>query len=241
MKHRLLAAVVSMLLVPTFLAACRSGHAPTGAAALPDPRGLALSAGDLPGFGPTPGMSPAAVGRGDACPGGPRIPDGTPPVPGRCDFTSFVVDSATSGPGREQIDATTRQDGNAVNPAMPALPITGPFVASHSGIFEIYDYAMVLASDAAAHDEFALLAVSRQAQDTSQRSPSRRHATWTASGAPSATYARYARGGASTRSRNSSSPTARVIVFTRASYPQMRLGRPVLYGAKRRGRGARAA
>jgi hypothetical protein len=169
MTRRLIAAAVSVLLAATLLAGCRSGHAPSGAAALPDPRGLALAAGDLPGFGPTPGMRPAAAGLDDACPGGPHISDGTPPVPSRCEFTSFLADSAASGPGRAQIDATTRQGGNAVDPAAPMLPIAGPFVATHSGIFEIYDYVMILPSDAAAHDEFVVEARSRQAQDTDYR------------------------------------------------------------------------
>jgi hypothetical protein len=130
---------------------------------------MALASGDLPGFQVTPGMRPVSPALSDACPSGPHIYDGTPPVPKRCEFTSFLVDSAISGSGREQIDAYTREGGNTVNPAAPMLPIGGPFVASHSGIFEIYDYVMVLPSDAAAHDEFVIESHSRQDQDTDYR------------------------------------------------------------------------
>jgi hypothetical protein len=130
---------------------------------------LALTAGDLPGFQVTPGMRPASPALSDACPSGPQIYDGTPPVPKRCEFTSYLVVSATSGSGREQIDAYTREGGNTVNPSAPMLPIEGPFVASHSGIFEIYDDVMVLPSDAAAHEEFVVESHSRQGQDTDYR------------------------------------------------------------------------
>jgi hypothetical protein len=114
-------------------------------------------------------MRPVSPALSDACPSGPHIYDGTPPVPKRCEFTSFLVDSAISGPGREQIDAYTREGGNTLNSASPILPIVGPFVAAHSGIFEIYDYVMVLPSDAAAHDEFVIESHSRQDQDTDYR------------------------------------------------------------------------
>lgn len=163
------AVCISIAMMAILLAGCHSGHPPSSAASLPDPHGLALTAGDLPGFEPTPSMRPVSPALSDACPSGPHIYDGTPPVPKRCDFTSFLVDSAISGPGREQIDAYTRQGGNTVNPASPMLPIAGPFVASHSGIFEIYDDVMVLPSDAAAHDEFVTESYSRQEQDTDYR------------------------------------------------------------------------
>src|SRR2546421_424091 len=50
-------------------------------------------------------------------------------------------------------------------PETPELPLAGSFVATHSGIFEVYDYVMALSSDAAAHDEFVSSSYSRAEQD----------------------------------------------------------------------------
>lgn len=164
MNNRLAQLLVSLALVAVALVGCRGVRATPSARNLPDPHGLALVAADLPGFEVTPGLRPIPSAQIDACPSGPHIYDGTPPVPKSCDTSGFLVESAIQGVGRQQIDAYTREGGNTPDSETPMLPVQGPFVSTHSGIFEVYDYVMVLGSDTAAHDEFLTASRTRAEQ-----------------------------------------------------------------------------
>ncbi len=73
-----------------------------------------------------------------------------------CYITGFLTLEAYSEEGRAQIDAVTREEGNAPGPD-PEVPITGPFVASHHGVFEVYDRVLVFPNQNAAHEVFTEL------------------------------------------------------------------------------------
>ena len=92
-------ALVATLLCVVFAGCGRA--ASSAGAPLSDPHGTALRLADLPGFQVTPGHGSPDV-NSDACPEGSHIEDATPEVPKRCDFTSYLVDSAISGPGRRR-------------------------------------------------------------------------------------------------------------------------------------------
>jgi hypothetical protein len=75
------------------------------------------------------------------------------------------VTTAISGPGRAQIDAFARSQGYPVDfRGMPLLPIQGPFVASHSGTFEVYDDVELFANEATAKRQFTQQAYPRTNQ-----------------------------------------------------------------------------
>ncbi len=155
---------VVLLLALVGVLVSRGGSRGVSSVKLADPHGVALTLDDLPGFVVTPSTAPVARAVTDACPPSFSIPDPrTTPLPERCDFTGFLTASAIDGAGREQLDAYTRETGNTPNPLLP-LPIAGPFVATHSGIFEVYDWVVVLPSSVDAQDEFARMAHSRADQ-----------------------------------------------------------------------------
>jgi len=73
-----------------------------------------------------------------------------------CFLSGYVTMTAVTGEGRAQIDEVARRNGyDPSGKPLPLLPISGTFVSSHSGIFEVYDRVLVFSTDQAAHDEYA--------------------------------------------------------------------------------------
>jgi hypothetical protein len=167
-RWKLFAALAVVLLVAVVGGSALGSNARP--APIPVPAGVALQAGDLPGFTaedslrPEPASAPVVPLHPDQdCFHGFSI-DYTPP-PQRCAFSGFIVDTALMGAGRAEIDASARADGVPTDTdGLPEIPIHGPFVATHSGIFEIYDDIAVFADETTAEQQFAQLAYPRAGQ-----------------------------------------------------------------------------
>ena len=75
---------------------------------------------------------------------------------------SAITNNAVYGEGRVQIDAFARSVGYEPRPGLwPFTPIGGDFVATHHGIFEIYDTLIVFDSEEMAHERFVRETYSR--------------------------------------------------------------------------------
>ncbi len=110
-------------------------------------QGVALKAEDLPQF--TEYLSVQSPSDCD--------PNFTPIIPNtekECFLGGFLTNQAYTYEARVQLDASEVQFGHPLSGPEQDVPIEGPFVTSHHGVFEVYDQVLVYSTTAEAQNRY---------------------------------------------------------------------------------------
>ncbi len=74
-----------------------------------------------------------------------------------CFLSAFLTNEAYTDEARAQLDASDAQFGHPFFGPDPDVPIEGPFVTSHHGVFEVYNQVLVYSTTAEAHSRYERL------------------------------------------------------------------------------------